>query len=160
MTNATNATIQTETKRNADISTAVLLRCQVQSFNAGETIDGLILRLEKETGITGINVASLNVRRSQTKAKLVGEWAAQRTDLTKKLAEAIATSGEASDEANEVRALIRGLDKKEATYLKTFKLARKGRTGDRPGMLLDDMLTDIILEEMTDGETDSETVPV
>lgn len=152
-TNNAAAAPAVDTKRNADISTAILLRCQVQSFNAGETIDGLILRLEKETGITGINVASLNVRRSQTKAKLVGEWNAQRTDLTKKLAEAIATSGEASDEANEVRALIRGLDKKESTYLKTFKLARKGRTGDRPGMSLDDMLTDIIHEEMVDGES-------
>ena len=151
MTNATNAAaIQTEAKRNADISTAILLRCQVQSFNSGETIDGLISRLERETGITGINVASLNVRRSQTKAKLIGEFNAQRTDLTKKLADAIASSGEASDEANEVRAELRALTAKESAYLKTFKLNRKGRTGDRPGMSLDDMLTDIIHEEMVD----------
>lgn len=154
MTNATNTVVQTEAKRNADISTAILLRCQVQSFNAGETIDGLIARLEKETGITGINIASLNVRRSQTKARLVGEWTAQRTDFGKKLAEAIAINGEASNEANEVRALIRGLDKKEATYLKTFKLARKGRTGDRPGVSLDNMLTDIILDEMVDDSVE------
>lgn len=147
---------QNTTKRNADISSDVLLRCQVQSFKAGETIDGLIARLEKETGITGINRESLNVRRSQTKAKFVGEIAAKRSKIMERLDVAIATHGEASTEANNVRTELRELNQREQSYLKTFKLARKGRTGDRPGMSMDELLTDIIHDEMVEESDDSD----
>lgn len=145
--------------RRQDISTSLIFEAHVASHQAGETIDGLVTRISEQTGITFKDendrkgfIAVLNVRRSNIRKKIEGEFQAERTDLEKNLTSAIATHGEASAEANAVRADIRELAKSEATMLSVLELARRGRTGDKPGMSFRSLLANAVLKNASPAD--------
>lgn len=140
-------------ERRKDIPTSVIFDAHVAAHKAGETIEGLVQRITDATGIVLHGeqdresfIAVLNVRRSNIKKRIEGEFRAERTDLEQKLQEAIATTGEASDKSNTIRKELRELDKSEATMLSVFDLARRGRSGDKPGMSFRSMLADAVLK--------------
>ena len=151
MSNA-NAVAAVATRR-PDISGQLVFDAHVAANAAGETIDGLVKRITDATGIVLHNeeekksfIAVLNVRRSNMKKKLEGEFQAERSDMEKALTDTINVHGDASQEANDIRAKIRELNKTEKTTLSVLELNRRGRTGDQPGMSLRAMLTNSILK--------------
>lgn len=148
--------------RRQDIPTSLIFEAHVAANQAGETIDGLVTRISKQTGITFKDendrkgfIAVLNVRRSNIRKKIEGEFQAERTDLEKNLASAITAHGEASTEANAVRADIRELAKTEASMLSVLELARRGRTGDKPGMSFRSLLANAVLKSVSPADATS-----
>jgi glutamine synthetase adenylyltransferase len=155
-----NVTANAMQERRKDIPTSVIFDAHVAANKAGETIDGLVKRITDAVGIVLHGeedkksfIAVLNVRRSNIKKRIEGEFQAERTDLEKKLQEAIASTGEASEESNGIRKELRELDKSETTMLSVFDLARRGRTGDRPGMSFRSLLADAVLKSVTPSDS-------
>jgi hypothetical protein len=136
----------------APLSTKCLLHAQLIVYQAGGTIDDLMIKtdpsfsdLDEENKKKRRN--SMNVRRSQTLAKLEGEYTAKRT----KLEDDLEAAGRGTDDAsNDIREQIRLLNREEQALTRTFKLARKGRSGDISGVSITDMLLEAIESESAD----------
>lgn len=155
-----NVTTNAMQERRKDIPTSVIFDAHVAANKAGETIDGLVKRITDATGIVLHGekeresfIAVLNVRRSNIKKRIEGEFQAERTDLEKKLKETIEATGEASEESNAIRKELRELDKSEVTMLSVFDLTRRGRTGDKPGMSFRSLLADAVLKNSAPADS-------
>ena len=156
MTNATNAAAAAAPVRNRDISSTELISTQAKVFRSGGTIFDLMVKLDD-----GWNsyteeekkkrIATINVRRSQAKAQYVGSRSAIRSELLKKLDEA---GNDTSDTANAIRKEIREHDAKVASMLKTWKLSRRGRSGDIGGIDFGDLVENAIADAMLDDSGD------
>lgn len=146
-----------EATRNADISTKTLLATQLSVHRTGGTIDDLMSKLDPSFETLSDEdrkkrIATINVRRSQTLAKLKGEFLAKRTQFEKQLVDAGAGT---DDTSNDIREQIRLLNRQETALVGTFKLSRKGMAGDTPGMSVSDMLMDAI-DDVTEGRETAE----
>lgn len=136
------------TTENADVSTKQLFSAQLAVHKQGGTIDDLMQKIDPnfegmEDESRKKRIATINVRRSQILSKLKGEYLAKRSVLEKDLESA--GSG-VDDVSNDIREQIRLLNREEAALVGTFKLTRKGRTGDVAGVSLSDMFLEVVTE--------------
>lgn len=154
MTNATNAAAV----RHADISSTVLIGTQAKVFRKGGTIIDL-MRATDDAWDTYTpeyqkkRIATMNVRRSQSKAQYIGSRADVRSSLVKKLEDA---GNDTSDVCNDIRKELRDHDTKVTSMLKTWKLARMGRSGDVGGIDFGDLCENAIADAMLDDESETD----